>query len=154
MNPQFSTFSTEYQRNSTEIVNLINNFTDKKIQIFDVKNCPNTSEAAKLISNPSIWSALDSLKNFKAIRLKVNKKLNVQYAEKPKAHEFNSKRNYLIVYESTVETNQKIIFWNNGKPGNFVAIRLIKEFSAELTEFVLNFMIEIVDLKLNGEIFI
>lgn len=149
-----SIISVDFPQNNIAILKLKNHFSkdDELIKIIEVKNCPTTLDASKFISNSVFRSVILSLANFALIRLKINEKLIENYAEKPKVNEFKVNSNFLISYESNVENydEQKIIYWKNGQNGNFIKIKMLDGYSADLTEFVLDFLTEIIDLELVG----
>lgn len=124
---------------------------NNEIKIIEVINCPSAEIASELLSNAIFHSIIELFNNFTLINLKIDEKLNNEKFDMPKSHDFKIDRNFLISFESTVDKSQKIIYWKKRKSENLVEFKLFEGFSAELSTFVLDFFIDIVDLELTGK---
>lgn len=145
-----STFSIEFSQ-----LNELKSLPPGNFKVIEIKNCPTTLEASRLVTS----TFLSLFEDLTILKLKINEKLNEPHAEKPKIHEIKIARNFLVVYESTRKgkEHQKIIYWKNGD--DFITFKLIEGvieempqgLTSELSEFVLRFLIENVELNLPGE---
>lgn len=142
-------FSLDANKNNETITQFMcgNNL----VSMIQFDDCPTINDATIMISNLSHDAILDKFVNLIAIIVKINNTFNLEKIAMPSTPALK-KRKLLIIYESTIDNSQKIIFWRNKNFTNFNIIKLV-EYSAIFTDFVRNFLVENVNSNLSGIIF-
>jgi len=139
--------SVEYSHNTREIINSFKN--EKKFDTLIINNVPSVSVGYDLISGGGILA----FQNIRAVILRINEKINVNFLHVSKIFTNNWMKPVLIAFTSMTDQHESITFWKLSINSNSHSIYIDDDKNEAATSYLHDFLIkEIADNK-NGERF-
>lgn len=141
-------FPVEYSQNTRNIVNSFK--SEKKFDTLIINNVPSVSIGYDLISGGGILA----FQNIRAVILRVNEKINVNFLHISKIFTNNWMKPVLIAFTSMTDKHESITFWKLSNKSNSHSIYIDDDENEAASSYLHDFLIkEIVDNR-NGEFFV
>lgn len=110
-------------------------------RVLKIQQCPSVQDACKLISHKCFREKINKTK-ISAVVISVNDFLKDKLCTDKFMQEATIDKSFIVSFESSIEEEQKIIYWKTSRTKDFMCIKLVSGFTQRLTDFVKKVLIE------------